>query len=448
MKLNCLNILNGKEISLPLEQVVKLLLPSNISTNFHLETLKSQAIIIRTNLLRKANYLGKKDSINIDPSILQSNDNINKIKKACKDTEGIVILYNNKPIDAKYHICCGGSTENMENVFGNSVVYLRKVLCNYCKDSPYVKGEKVFTLEEIEKKLGVKFLPANSTIVEISNLIDNIELDDEDRVVSLKIGNKTFKGTELMDHLGFNSTRFKIYLENIKFIFRGYGHGLGFCQYGGEKMAQLGKDYKEILEYYYTGIEIKKIPLPCIEKPIYGKIIIIDPGHGGEDTGYEGVNLGLKEKDISLKLAKTLKSQLENMGATVCLTRERDEKILIANRIKKTNKLQGDFFLSIHLDYYPNSTKKGFEIFYFKDDLEAKALGELILKKLKSNSIPTRGIKEGNYYLFRKVRTSALLMEIGYLSSKEDEFNLNKKGYIFKIAEAIRDGILDYFFSY
>ena len=139
-------------------------------------------------------------------------------------------------------------------------------------------------------------------------------------------------------------------------------------------MAQLGKNYEEILKFYYTGVEVK-FPLPCIKKPIYGKVIVIDPGHGGEDKGHKGVSLGLEEKNLTMKLAQILKSKLKDNGAIVYLTREKDENILIANRIEKANKIQPNFFLSIHLDYYPNSTQKGLEIFYFKEDREAKALG-------------------------------------------------------------------------
>ncbi len=65
-----------------------------------------------------------------------------KIDKAVKDTQGMVMVFDNKPIDAPYHMVCGGSTENAENVIDNQVNYLRRVLCDYCIESPYWNNEK------------------------------------------------------------------------------------------------------------------------------------------------------------------------------------------------------------------------------------------------------------------------------------------------------------------
>ncbi len=436
----------NKEMEMPLEKMVKLLLALEIDNSFHIESLKAQAIIIRTNLLRMSKFLGGNEIINLDTNSLNSYIDMDKIHEAVDTTKGIVILFEDKPIDAKKHICCGGSTENAENVLGNSISYLRRVLCSYCQDSPYWEVEKIFTIEELEERLETNFPSIEKdNKIEIKNIIDNVERDQQDRVISLKIGDKDFKGVELMESLDLNSTRFKIYPENIKFISRGYGHGLGFCQYGGEKMAQEGKNFEEILKYYYTGVEIKEFPLPCIEKPLYGKTIVIDPGHGGEDKGHIGDYLGLEEKELALKLSQILKSKLENKGAIVHLTREKDEKTLIVNRTEKTNKIHPDFFISIHLDYYPNSTMKGLEIFYFKEDNNAKVLGDLILKNLQKNSIPTRGVKEGNFYVFRGIRTSSILIEIGYLSNIEEEIRLGDEKYLLNIVNAIEMGFLDYF---
>ena len=438
------NINQNKEMEMPLEKMVKLLLALE-NPNFHIESLKAQAIIIRTNLLRESRFLGGKEIMNLNINSLEYK-NIDKIHRAVEETKGIVILFQNKPIDAKYHLCCGGSTENAENILGNSISYLRRVLCDYCENSPYWEIEKAFTLEELEKKLETNFPEIDEgNKIEIKNIIDNIKRDKQDRVISVKIGDKSFKGIELMESLELNSTRFKIYPENIKFISRGHGHGLGYCQYGGEKMAQEGKNYEEILNYYYTGVEIKEFPFPCIEKPLYGKVIVIDPGHGGEDKGYIGDYLGLMEKDLSLKLSQVLRKNLEDKGAEVHLTRDKDENILIIERIEKANKIHPDFFISIHLDYYPKSTTKGMEIYYFKEDRPAKNLGNSILKNLKENSIPSRGVKEGNFYVFRGIRASSLLIEIGYLSNIEEEIRLKDEKYIMNIANAIEIGFLDYF---
>lgn len=445
----------NEEMEMPLEKMVKILLALEIDISFHIETLKAQAIIIRTNLLRTSKFLGGKGDISLDIKPLESykniwkedyNKNINKIHEAIEKTKGIVILFENKPIDAKYHICCGGSTENAENVVDNPIRYLRRVLCDYCKDSPYWENEQNFTVEELGERLETRFPKIDgNTDTEMLGFIDNIEKDEQGRVISLKIGDRYYKSSELMENLDLHSTRFSVYPIDIKFISRGKGHGLGFCQQGAEKMAQQGAKFEELLKYYYTGIEIKEFPLPCIKKPLHGKIIVIDPGHGGEDKGYEGDYLGLEEKIITKELALMLKAKLEHKGATVHLTREKDENILIAKRIEKANKTQPDFFISIHLDYYPNSNMKGCEIFHFREDYEAKKLGDLILEKLKENLVPTRGTKEGNFYVFRGIKASSLLIEIGYLSNIEEEIRFSQEEYLISIVNGIKNGILEYF---
>ena len=76
------------------------------------------------------------------------------------------------------------------------------------------------------------------------------------------IGNRTFSGTELRKALDLRSTCFFVSIENgvVFFHTRGYGHRVGMSQYGADAMALEGKTYAEILKYYYTGIELKKIP--------------------------------------------------------------------------------------------------------------------------------------------------------------------------------------------
>src|SRR5690606_21707510 len=115
--------------------------------------------------------------------------------------------------------------------------------------------------------------------------------------------------------------------------------------------------------------------------PLFGRKIMLDPGHGGEDTGYKGDYLGLLEKDITLSLSLKLKEKLENLGATVYMTRERDENIITVNRLEKANHIKPDFFISIHMDYFPKSSMKGVEMFHFRDDYESRALGLCIYEK-------------------------------------------------------------------
>jgi stage II sporulation protein D len=442
--IKCIDKEKGIELVMPLEEMVYLLLKTEIDLSFHIEALKAQAIAIRTNLVRASEELEIRE-IDIDPSIKDEYDK--KAKKAVEETAGIIITFNGKPIDAKYHIACGGSTENSENVLKNSVTYLRRVLCDYCENSPYWWKEKSFSVDEIEKLLKVKFPNVDlGKSVEIEGFIDNIEKDECGRIKSVKIGNNKFTGIELMELLSLDSTRFSIYPSDIKFISRGKGHGLGLCQYGANKMAEEGHSYRDILTYYYTGVEIESLIAPNKDKPLCGRRIMLDPGHGGEDTGYKGDSLGLLEKDITLRLGLKLRSTLESLGATVYMIRDDDTEVYTTKRLERANKIKPDFFISIHMDYFPRSTVKGVDMFHFQDDHESKDLGLCIFRRLKENKIPAKGVKEGNFYIFRGVSVSALLIEAGYLSNKEEEYKFNEEEYIEKIADAIAIGIADYFF--
>lgn len=433
-------------IEMPLEELVGILLPLEINIDFHMEALKAQAVILRTNLLRASRALGGEGDISLDINKENYHTNIKKINKAVEETRGLTITFRDKLIDAKYHLVCGGSTENAENVIENQVIYLRRVLCQYCKDSPYWEGEKSFSLEEIQRALEVQFPEEDISVnTQILKFVEEIEKDQHGRVLSIKIGDKVFQGKELMEVLDLYSTRFSLFPTGIKFVSRGRGHGLGLCQYGANKMAQEGYTFMEILKYYYTGVDIQDFGLPCIKKPLFGKILVVDPGHGGDDYGHKGDHLNLLEKDIVLKLSIDLKTKLEEKGAIVHLTRNRDENVIATDRIKKANKIYPDFYISIHMDYYPNSTLKGCEVFHFRDDKASHRLGLSILKNMDRLEIPTRGIKEGNFYVFRGVNVSSLLIEIGYLSNVHEEVKFTDEDYLGKLVEGILSGILEYY---
>lgn len=458
---------NDQIVKRPLEDMVKILLPSQIDISFQLESLKAQAVIIRTNLIRNSLKLGGKGCEkyeNVD--LCKSNHchdfysleelkdiwkedfemNIEKIEKAVKETEGDILTIEGKPIMALYHNTCGGSTENSENIIKNKVVYLRKVLCDYCIESPNWEESKEYFLEEIEKKLNIKFSKDDLFKKgEISGYIDNIVRDEENRVRKIKIGGKEFTGSEIMELLDLSSNRFYICPVSIKIVSRGSGEGLGYCQYGGNEMARRGHTYKEILDYYYTGTKVERCLLPSIKKPLMGKVILIDPGHGGEDFGYIGNN-GLKEKDIVLSLSKEIKPKLERLGAKVYLTRNKDENILLNKRTKMADSIRPDFFISFHMDFFANSNNRGCKAYYFRGDEESKKLGVKILEEIERDiNIKNKGVREGDFYLLKNLNTSSLIIELGYLSNLEEEKKFSDKRFIKQFSEAIGKGILQYF---
>jgi stage II sporulation protein D len=451
----------------PLEDLVKMVLPLEIQMDCHIESLKAQAVIIRTNMLYSSRIMGGRGCQKYKGADLCRSDHcynfyytdelkdvwkesyeeyLNKLNLCVDETKDIVICRNDKPIMAEYHHTCGGSTENSENLIHNSVTYLRMVLCEYCQNSPYWECYKDFSLEEIEEKLNTKFpQPKPDLDVEFTGFIDSIERDNSGRVKSANIGGEKFDGKEIMDLLELNSTRFGVSPILWRFSTRGKGYGLGYCQYGGNEMANRGFSFKEILNYYYTGVDIKELSLPSIEKPLLGKTLVIDPGHGGEDFGNVGQS-GLKEKDINFKVSLEMKKILEETGCKVYLTRDDDKEVLLTKRCEIANTIHPDFFISIHMNFFPNSNKKGCTIYHYRKDDEGIELGRNIQNSLNDKvDIPPRGINEGDFFLLKFIKVSSIIIELDYLSNPIAEKKFSDGNHIKTVAKSIVEGIMQYF---
>lgn len=462
------NVIKNKVEKDSLKNVVIGAVANQVDANFHIELLKAQAVIARTLIIRRARAFGGKgcsehkncDICNGEHCIRlyklselrkvwkeDYNVNFKKIDKAVEETSGLIMVFNNKPIEPKYHDTCGGSTENSEMVIDNKVVYLRKVLCNYCKDSPNWAGYKEIPIEEIEKKLKIKFPKPNTDYVtNITGFIEDVNKDDEGRVISLTIGGKKFKGRDVARLLDLDSTRFSIIPTKIGVATIGKGHGLGLCQYGGNKMAEVGYTFKDILNYYFTGIDIKKVHMPSVEKPLCGRIIVLDPGHGGENGDDVYGPGGLREKDVVLDIALKLEKKLTKLGANVHLTRREDEYLHLSKRADITNKIKPDFFISLHMNSYNNPAIKGYEAYYFRGDGDSETLGKLIASKLEQKcGIVNRGVKNGDFFLLREVTSNALIIEIDYITNPLQELKLQDESYKNKVSDSILEGIVEYY---
>lgn len=460
----------GELMIKPFEVLVKELVACSMPLTFHIEALKCQSIIMRTAVAKKLKVFGAQEKNSpLGADVLledfegfmpletyrsiwgeEYENYVSILEKAVNDTEGIIIFFNNKPIDARFHMVCGGATENSENVDGNIVQYLRKVLCCYCDNTPYSFNYKDITIQDLQDKLGIQF-PKESAIrtMEIQNILYDIHRDEEGRVIKLKVAGKEFEGKELVKLLGLNSTRFSWRPEKIRFFTTGMGDGVGLCQYGANKMAQEGKTAEEILKYYYTGINLKKIEIEDMKFPLKGKAIMIDAAHGGE-KGKDNIGIsGLREKDVNLDISNYLEKRLLEMGATVYMTRRTDEHIPVTERAKIANEISPDFFISIHQNYFKLPSISGTEIYYYRGDQEAQKLGEAIIKELTEKLNTTnRGVKTAEFYLLRDVKVSSLHIEVAYISNPQEEALLAEKAFKEKAAMAIADGIARYYGYY
>jgi len=459
---------NSDKIAIkPLEEMVKQLVAWSMPLSFHIEALKCQSIIMRTRVVRQmTSYqnrgVGKQKEADV---LMESfvgaipleeykdiwNDNyddyVKKLEIAVSETKNMVLLFNNKPIDARVNLVCGGSTENSENVEGNVVQYLRKVLCNHCGNSPYALNYKDITIEEVENKLGINL--TNDEILKdthIDNMIGDVIRDEQDRVTKMKIGGKEFRGKEIMDILDINSTRFGWRPQMIRFFTVGKGDGLGLCQYGANNMACGGGLVNEILKYYYTGVEIKKMQNPCINMPLKGKLIVIDPAHGGIDSDDHVGSQGLREKDVNLSIALYLEAELKSLGAEVYLTRREDKVVHLNDRALMVNDISPHFFISIHQNYFNHPSKSGTEIYYFRGDEIAKELAkEIMLTLTEELKTLDRGIKPADFSMLRQVMVSSIHLEVAYISNPSDEKMLMDENARKRAAKSIAKGFINFY---
>ncbi len=467
--LRIFDINTNKILRNQLSLIIESVLAIQADISFGFDFLKLQAIISRTNLLRKSQLYGGKccekhrncdlcnsghciDLITHDEMkvLWQDNyeDNLNLIKKAIKETDGLIITYENNLIDARFSYTCGGGTENSENIIHSKVIYLRRVLCNYCQKSPEWKKIKELSIDEIEQKLGIKFptIDTGKNSSSIKGFIENIERDETGRVSSLKIGGKNFTGLEAVKLLGLESTRFNISPVSIRFITRGKGDGLGLCQWGAKEMLQNGSTIEEVIEYYYTGTKVTKAIKPSIKKPLLNKKIMLDAGHGGHDSEDAIAFNGIREKDLVLYITKILKTMLEDLGVTVYMTREADEFKSLKKRADMCNDIRPDFFISFHMNYFKNKNLHGCEIYHYRDDEESHIIGKIILNKLNETlGIVKRGVKNADFYLLREIGVSSLHIEVEYLSNDKEAIKLSSKKYLEDISKVISDSIIEYF---
>ncbi len=239
---------------LPLEEYIRSVVSAEVGADWDMEALKTQAVISRTYALyQKAQ--NNNQNFDLTSSVLHqvykgSNENA-RISYAVLNTEGEVLTYNGKIIEAFYHSTSGGLTEAPEEVFGKSVPYLKPV-SGSCETSPYWIWERNIPVEEIEKALnifGIRDIKITSyTVTKRVKTVDVFQAG----------ATQSMKATDLRKAIGWNklpSTNFTVSRDSNVMVFsgKGFGHGVGLCQWSSLEMARSGIGYKDILAHFYPG---------------------------------------------------------------------------------------------------------------------------------------------------------------------------------------------------
>lgn len=255
-------------LNVPFEDYIIGVVAGEMPSDFEIEALKAQAVAARSYVMRQMQYNKDKeydvvdtvmDQVYLTDEYLRKAwkdkyvEKINKIKRAVNETYNEYLEYDGEVAEALFFSTSVGSTENSEEVFLNKVPYLQSVSSTWDEISPVYEVNYNFSLIDFYKKLNLEY----SNILEIEVL----STTSTGRVKKIKINGSVLDGSFVVNKLKLKSNHFVISKnENtVRIVTKGYGHGVGMSQYGAQAMALKGYNYKEILSYYYSGTNIKKI---------------------------------------------------------------------------------------------------------------------------------------------------------------------------------------------
>jgi len=182
-------------------------------------------------------------------------------------------------------------------------------------------------------------------------------------------------------------------------------------------------------------------PPPSIPK---GRVVVlVDPGHGGKDPGAIGLG-GLQEKNVILPISKRIVELLKKQGVQVVMTRDSDYFVDLAPRVAIAERADADLFVSIHANAMPanRSDISGLETYYFSS-------GERLARTIHSSvlqgvNVRDRGVRKARFYVLRKSSMPSVLVEVGFVTGREDSARLATSAYQDQMAAAIARGILQY----
>ena len=218
------------------------LLAKEVSTDYEEEMLKVQALLVRTTIYKEVEELGEKilkqegfgDSSNIEGSWYK------KLEKIWDETEGEVILYQDKLALVPFHQVSNGKTRIGSEVLGS-------------EDYPYLQMKECPKDVEADNQMESKFIQVTGAKVE--------KYDSAGYALNVAVGEEKINGESFRDTYGLASSCFELqaFENNTRVITKGVGHGLGLSQYTANEMAKEGKTYKEILQFFFEGTEVKEV---------------------------------------------------------------------------------------------------------------------------------------------------------------------------------------------
>lgn len=247
-----------------LEEYIPILTAAHIDWGYEKEAIQAQTVIERTNLSLKmkseeamkdireaADYLKKKSMSG------EELKQFRRFQEAAVHTEGEVLVFQKEKRELPYHPLSQGKTRSGEEILGEKFAYIPSVETPKDIDSPlYVEG-CYFSLKELEEKIK-KSYPAFSITAKAE--IEITKTDSAGYVMEIQIGNQAFQGERIKEVLDLPSSCFSVQSSQgeVRFLCKGIGHGMGMSQYTAHNLALEGKNYEQILGYFFPDMEIEK----------------------------------------------------------------------------------------------------------------------------------------------------------------------------------------------
>ncbi|MCS1352597.1 N-acetylmuramoyl-L-alanine amidase CwlD [Mechercharimyces sp. CAU 1602] len=194
--------------------------------------------------------------------------------------------------------------------------------------------------------------------------------------------------------------------------------------------------------------------------PLSGKVIVIDPGHGGVDGGAVSRS-GVVEKEVTLQIATYVRDYIQEAGGLVIMTREGDYDLAekgtkgysrrksqdLLRRAQMVKESRADALISIHLNSIPSRRWSGAQTFYHPQREENKKLATYIQDEIKGNLQNTSRLpkQRGNIYIIKQVQVPAVLVEVGFLSNEQEARLMADEAYQKQMATSIYQGLLRYY---
>lgn len=251
------------------EEYVKGVVPAEVSSAWHPEMLKAQAVAARTYALYQQMLSATRDydvAATVQDQVYRGKQGIDAgILRAVEETKGLVVTYEDAPIYAAFSSTAAGLTEDAMNVWSKEYPYLKGVECPFDLTSPYYQWKSSFKVDTLEQNLRQQGFSVG-TIATMTPL----SFSRGGRVAKLRIlhsgGELILRGEELRKAVGYTvipSTQFAIESIGREVVLSGFGagHAVGMCQWGAKELAELGYPFSTILRYYYPGTELQNMTL-------------------------------------------------------------------------------------------------------------------------------------------------------------------------------------------